>query len=169
MFPSRGTLLFYCSQTVKGNKMLKLNASFSKKVPVPGQDYSSKGYSAEISIELPDNLNQQQLQERIHNTFALVEASVEAELQNGGAVPVSQTSTQIQMKQVPQRRTIHPRQKSGAISAKQLKYVNDLIREYKFDPTYFLQEVGLNSVYELSKVQSSQLIDLIKNSQKNVA
>jgi hypothetical protein len=145
--------------------MLKLNASFSKKVPVPGQDYSSKGYSAEISVELPDNLNQQQLQERIHNTFALVEASVEAELQNGGAVPVVQTPAPVQMKQASQAGA-RPRQINGAISAKQLKYVNDLIHNYKFDPTQFLQQVGLNSVYELSKAQSSQLIDLIKSSSK---
>ena len=146
--------------------MLKLNASFSKKVPVPGQDYSSKGYSAEISIELPDGLNQQQLQERIHNTFALVEASVEAELQTADTVVASPTPTPIkQVSQVPAR----PRQNTGAISAKQLKYVNDLIRSYKFDPTMFLQQSGLNSVYELSKAQSSQLIDLIKNSQQAAA
>ena len=68
--------------------MLKLNASFSKKVPAE-QEYSSKGYSATIEVELPDGLSQEQLQERIHNTFALVEASVETELNgsvNAGSV-----------------------------------------------------------------------------------
>lgn len=61
--------------------ILTLNLiSFSKKVPAD-QEYSSKGYSATIEVELPDELTQEQLQERIHNTFALVEASVESELQ----------------------------------------------------------------------------------------
>ena len=145
--------------------MLKLNASFSKKVPAE-QEYSSKGYSAEISVELPDNLNQQQLQERIHNTFALVEASVEAELQNGNAVSSVPAPAPTPIKQVAQTPANSRQANNGAISAKQLKYVNDLIRSYKFDPSQYLQEAGLQSVYELSKAQSSQLIDLIKNQSK---
>ena len=166
--------------------MLKLNASFSKKVPVPGQDYSSKGYAAEISIELPDNLNQQQLQERIHNTFLLVESSVEAELQKDSGVVNAPLATQGFVKQLPQSQTIPVQQamstqqsmqqpaqqpqvapkSNGAISAKQLKYVNDLMHKHRFDPALFLQQIGLNSIYELSKAQSSQLIDLIKNNTK---
>ena len=139
--------------------MLKLNASFSKKVPAE-QEYSSKGFSASIEMELPDGLNQEQLQERIHNTFALVEASVEAELQNGNKQAIPETQVQQQPQQV------KPIQKAGPISAKQLKYVNDLLRDTKFDPLQFLQQAGLNSVYELSKAQSSQLIDLIKGQKK---
>jgi len=46
--------------------MLKLNASFSKKVPAE-QEYSSKGYSATIEVELPDGLSQDQLQEHTVN------------------------------------------------------------------------------------------------------
>ena len=56
--------------------MLKLNASFSKKVPAE-QEYSSKGYSATIEVELPDGLDQNQLRQRIPETFKLVESSVE--------------------------------------------------------------------------------------------
>jgi hypothetical protein len=152
--------------------MLKLNASFSKKVPVPGQEYSSKGYSAEISIELPDNLNQQQLQERIHNTFALVESSVESELQKDSVFSNTQMPPQGFAKQLPPSVPVLPqppaqtKQRAVAISAKQLKYVNDLMHKYKFDPALFLQQIGLNSIYELSKTQTSQLIDLIKNQSK---
>jgi len=67
--------------------MLKLNASFSKKVPAE-QEYSSKSFHASIEVELPDGLNQQQLQERIHSTFELVRSSVESEISGGnGGVP----------------------------------------------------------------------------------
>lgn len=59
--------------------MLKLNASYSKKVPAEGE-YSSQPYHASIEVELPDGLNQEQLQNRIHETFAMVRESVEAEL-----------------------------------------------------------------------------------------
>ncbi len=44
--------------------MLKLKASFGKKVPAD-QEYSSKSYHAEIEVELSDGLNQQQLQDKI--------------------------------------------------------------------------------------------------------
>ena len=59
--------------------MLKLNASYSKKVPAEGE-YSSQSYHASIEVELPDGLTQEQLQNRIHETFALVKDSVETEL-----------------------------------------------------------------------------------------
>ena len=62
--------------------MLKLNASYSKKVPAEGE-YSSQSYHASIECELPDGLNANQLQERIHDTFELVRQSVEAELHGG--------------------------------------------------------------------------------------
>ena len=59
--------------------MLKLNASYSKKVPAEGE-YSSQSYHASIEVELPDGLSQPELQSRIHATFDLVRNSVEAEL-----------------------------------------------------------------------------------------
>ena len=51
--------------------MLKLNASYSKKVPAE-TEYSSQSYHASVEVELPDGLTPDQLQERIHATFALV-------------------------------------------------------------------------------------------------
>ena len=54
--------------------MLKLNASYSKKVPADGE-YTSQSYHASVEVELPDGLNQNQLQTRIHETFALVKES----------------------------------------------------------------------------------------------
>ena len=57
--------------------MLKLNASYSKKVPA-GEEYSSQSFHASVEVELPDGLTQDQLQARIHETFDLVRNSVEA-------------------------------------------------------------------------------------------
>ena len=73
--------------------MLKLNASYSKKVPAEGE-YSSQSYHASIEVELPDGLNQEQLQNRIHETFAMVRESVESELHGrpAKAEPASQNT-----------------------------------------------------------------------------
>ena len=64
--------------------MLKLNASYSKKVPA-GEEYSSQSFHASVEVELPDGLTQDQLQSRIHETFDLARNSAEAELH--GNVP----------------------------------------------------------------------------------
>ena len=73
--------------------MLKLNASYSKKVPAEGE-YSSQSYHASIECELPDGLNANQLQERIHDTFELVRQSVEAELHGGNRQQQTRQSQQ---------------------------------------------------------------------------
>ena len=73
--------------------MLKLNASYSKKVPAEGE-YSSQSYHCTIEVELPDGLNPQQLQEKVHGVFDFVRNSVEAELHNGA--PAQQMAPQAQ-------------------------------------------------------------------------
>ena len=152
--------------------MLKLNASFSKKVPVPGQDYSSKGYSAEISVELPDNLNQQQLQERIHNTFALVEASVEAEINGSNTQVPKQNAPIAPVATIPIQRPADglPSQSStkapvGA-SAKQIKFLLDIARKGNVDIQTLLQSMGVSVPEDLNKKQCSALIDQLNGIRK---
>ena len=79
--------------------MLKLNASFSKKVPAEGE-YSSQQYHCQIEVELPDGLNPQQLQEKVHNVFDFVRNSVETELHNNA--PVQQPVQQMMPPPAPQ-------------------------------------------------------------------
>ena len=61
--------------------MLKLNQSYSKKVPADGE-YTSQSYHCQIEIELPDGISEQELKEKAHNVFDFVRNSVEAELHN---------------------------------------------------------------------------------------
>src|ERR1039457_1740130 len=75
--------------------MLKLSTSFSKKVPVPGQEFSSQSYHAAVELELSDALKPDEVQERIHQTFDMVRRAVETEI-NGkpGAAPVAPFAAQ---------------------------------------------------------------------------
>ena len=57
--------------------MLKLSTSFSKKVPVPGQEFSSQSYHAAVELELSDKLQPHELQGQIHATFDMVRQAVE--------------------------------------------------------------------------------------------
>ena len=70
--------------------MLKLTASYSKKVPVPESEYSSQSYHCCVEIEIAEGLSKDQLDSRIHETFAIVKNSVENEL-HGGRSTASQS------------------------------------------------------------------------------
>ena len=130
--------------------MLKLNASYSKKVPAEGE-YSSQSYHASIEVELPDGLNQAQLQTRIHETFALVKESVEAELhgntpsQHGDNAPKNNHNQQVQG--------------STPASPKQIKFMLDLARNKGITPAQIAAQYGVASVEQLSKIQCSSIIN----------
>ena len=130
--------------------MLKLNASYSKKVPAEGE-YSSQSYHASIEVELPDGLNQAQLQTRIHETFALVKESVEAELH--GNVPSQQGCSTPKI--------AHNQQVQGSTPAspKQIKFMLDLARNKGITPAQIAAQYGVASVDQLTKTQCSNIIN----------
>ena len=94
--------------------MLKLNASYSKKVPADGE-YTSQSYHASIEVELPDGLSAEQLNSKIHETFETVRNSVEAELHG-------KTSIQ-QGDNAPQNTPDQPVQGSTPARPKQINYL----------------------------------------------
>jgi hypothetical protein len=166
VFLNRGTACFCLIEKIRGIAsqekiiMLKLNASFSKKVPAE-QEYSSKGYSASIEMELPEGLTPEQLQERIHETFAMVEASVDIEI-NGGTTGLQQYPSQpAPPLQHHQAQSAAPNRSRGA-SPKQIKYLTDIARDNHIQLAGYLQGYGLNNVEELNGKQCSALIDTIK-------
>lgn len=138
--------------------MLKLNASYSKKVPA-GEEYSSQSYHASVEIELPDGLTQEQLQARIHETFDLVRNSVEAELH--GKVPCHSEgySGAEEPKTAPQGNRAAGRQNEVPASPKQLSYLLDLARQHGVTPQQLAAQHGVPDVRQLSKRQCSELIN----------
>ena len=151
--------------------MLKLNASYSKKVPAD-TEYSSQSFHASVEIELPDGLTPDQLNAKIHETFALVRDSVESEL-HGNAVqqsaPISQTSnTQPQpgLYDNPPQNATKPAygKKNGTTSdapasPKQVKYLLDLARQYGVSPDQIKAKFNVPSLESMTKTQCSRAID----------
>ena len=138
--------------------MLKLNASYSKKVPA-GEEYSSQSYHASVEVELPDGLTQDQLQARIHETFDLVRNSVEAELH--GNVPRNHEGYPVaeEHKNAPQGNRAAGRQNDVPASSKQLSYLLDLARQRGVTPQQIAAQHGVPDVRQLSKRQCSELIN----------
>ena len=136
--------------------MLKLNAAYSKKVPAEGE-YTSQSYHASIEVELPDGLSQEQLNDKIHATFAMVRESVEAELGKSNArketeLPVQETATP-----VPQGN----RASSAAIPAspKQISYLLSLASRRGITPQQIAAQHNVANVDQLTKRQCSALIE----------
>ena len=143
--------------------MLKLNASFSKKIPA-GEEFSSQQYHASIEVELPDGLTGTQLQDRIHQTFDLVRTSVEAELRyNTPAAPQRQVVPPVPAQPAPTQ----PPQPShnGKASGKQVAFLLDLAAHQGLNPAALnakaLDRFGCPTVQGLTRKQASDLIDLL--------
>jgi hypothetical protein len=143
--------------------MLKLNASFSKKIPAE-VDFSSKSYMASLEVELPTGLTARQLREKIAETFSLVRDSVESEI-NGkpNVAPAAGAEQTPGSKERPRRRTTAP---EGKASNKQLAYILDLgkARERRLADlnAEAARLYGVESIYELSKPDASKFVDVLK-------
>ncbi len=132
--------------------MLKLNASYSKKVPAEGE-YSSQSYHAAVEVELSDGLSPEQLRGRIHETFELVRASVEAELH---AAPSNAQTT------APQPQPFRQRELPPA-SGKQLGFLRDMAMKRGITPQQLDEQVrqrfGVADAVRLNRQQASAMIE----------
>ena len=139
--------------------MLKLNASYSKKVPADGE-YTSQSYYASIEVELSDGLSSEQLNSKIHETFEMVKNSVEAELhgnttnRQGGNVVVNTVNNNQQG-----YGTANNRNREIPASPKQIKFMLDLARSKGITPQQIAAQHGVAAVEQLSKKQCSDIIN----------
>jgi hypothetical protein len=158
--------------------MIKLNTSYSKKVPVEGQQFSSESFHASVEVELSDSLKPEEIQEKIHSTAELLRQSVDAEL--GQAQQPAQER---------QRSAFTPRQQQGGrrqerapegsqrkASNAQCKYITDLAGEQKITlqdlNAEILERYGVAGLYDLNAAQASELIDSLtggRNSRRRAA
>jgi hypothetical protein len=134
--------------------MIKLNASFSKKVPAE-QDYSSKSFMACVEVELPTGATPQELQQKIHETFDLVKRSVEDELADQTTQPGPEAGRLTGAFSalhpcLQQADSVHPG--SGKSKEMTLAALNaESTRLY-----------GVESIYNLSKPDASKFVDVLK-------
>ena len=141
--------------------MLKLNASYSKKVPAEGE-YSSQSYHASIEVELPDGLSQDQLQSRIHETFAMVRDSVESELHGGNSSAMVHQPAQQEPTRNPQGYQPARNQASTSdapASPKQISYLLSLASKRGITPSQIAAQQNVANIDQLSRRQCSALIE----------
>lgn len=138
--------------------MLKLNASYSKKVPAEGE-YSSQSYHASVEVELPDGLSPEQLQGRIHETFDLVRNSVEVELLEKYPANGRDFQSEDTAKRGVVSNRSEARKNDVPASPKQLQYLLDLARQRGVTPQQIAGQFQVSSICDLTRKQCSDLID----------
>ncbi len=145
--------------------MLKLSTSYSKKIPVEGQDFSSQSFHAAVELELSDSLQPAEIRARIHETFLLVKNAVEDELKGQAGQPAQPAAPPAQPP---------PPQTADKASNKQVKFITDLGRQYGYslaDLNARVKELyKVPSIYDLTKKDASRLVDsLQRNGQRKAA
>ena len=144
--------------------MLKLNASYSKKVPAD-TEYSSQSYHASVEVELPDGLTPEQLNARIHETFAMVRDSVEAELHGeGGNAGQMADAPQHPIQPAPQQSKPAYGKKPATdspASPKQIKFLLDLARQNGYTVEQLKSRFNVSALEDLSRTQCSRAIDAL--------
>ena len=143
--------------------MLKLNASYSKKVPAD-TEYSSQSYHASVEVELPDGLTPEQLNARIHETFAMVRDSVEAELHGeGGSAGQTTDAPQLPIQSTPQNKPTYGKKPAtdSPASPKQIKFLLDLARQNGYTVDQLKSRFNVSALEDLSRTQCSRAIDLL--------
>lgn len=135
--------------------MIKLNASYSKKVPAE-QEYSSKSFMACVEVELPAGADPAELKSRIHETFSLVRASVEEEI----------AGTAANGRERAKRRSPDRSGPRIPASNKQVRYILDLGKARDMTLAALNDEAkhlyGVESIYNLSKPDASRFVDHLK-------
>ncbi len=147
--------------------MLKLNASYSKKVPAD-TEYSSQSYHASVEVELPDGLTPaifklnapEQLNTKIRETFALVRDSVETELHGEPAQQTANVpSTQSQQNKPAYNR--NGKASDAPASPKQIKFLLDLAKQNGYTPDQLKARFNVSALEDLSRTQCSHAIDTL--------
>ena len=137
--------------------MLKLNASYSKKVPTSEQ-FSSQSYHCSVEVELSDAATPEQLQAKIHDTFALVRDAVESELHGK---PAAKPESAVQpAKPEPAKPD------TAKASNKQVKFILDLAKGKGLSLSALNARIQdrfkVETVYELARKDASKLVDELK-------
>lgn len=155
--------------------MLKAIINYSKKIPIPGQQFSSQSYHLSLETEISDGLDDDVIRQRIHETFELVKSTVEEELQG------SNKQKQLQKPSEPSKASAptpvpKPAEKvsdPGKASNAQIKYICDLSQQKGMDLSFITdvirKEFKVESLYMLNKSQASSLVNRLKEGRSQKA
>ena len=153
--------------------MIKINISFSKKVPGEEQ-FSSLSFHGSLEKELSDGLDANQIQQAFHNSYELLEKTIEQEIDNykGNSQRTVQalstpakplTPAAPQSAPVP---SVSPAQNSNVASQKQITFLNRLgaengLSQQQID-AWAKESFGVANIWQLTRKDASSLIEQLQ-------
>lgn len=147
--------------------MIKLSTSYSKKIPVGGQEFSSQSFHASVEVELSDSLTPEQIRAKIHDGAELLRRSVDEEL-GGAKIETGAAPQTASGQQRPQ-----PAGGERKASNRQVKYLMDLAAERKTALSDLNADIrkrfNAEGLYDLTARQASALIDEMSGGQRRKA
>ena len=152
---------------------ISIEASVSKKLPVPGQDFSSRSASLTIRADL---ISLADIAGQAARLYKEAEAAIDAQLGITTATPTPMPPQVHQSQMPPQPITPRPSQSSAPyrgnsqrrspapITDSQLRFIDRLLIDAKIDLNAILQHHQVGSLRDLTCKQGAALIDELKPS-----
>ena len=156
--------------------MIRVSASISRKVPLPGVSYASQGFGGSIEIEVADAVNPAEVKQRLHDLYMTLNAAVSAEIATtqAGATqrPLAPTQAQAQPRQLSSgnggngdgqaRRAPSGNGKHFPATPAQVKAIFAITKDMGLKMADVLSDHGASAPEQLSLKAASQLIDKLK-------
>jgi hypothetical protein len=136
--------------------MIKLTGSVSRKVPIPGQEFSSQSFSAGMEAEVGNEASADEIRLKIKEMYEILEASVKGQIaSNGGHLPEEKEPA-------PARTEGRTNGGNGDITPNQKKLLEKLVREQQI---FGKQRIALLAIKSKSEATVA-IQDLIDSSKK---
>ncbi|MFA5393825.1 MAG: hypothetical protein WC081_03540 [Candidatus Ratteibacteria bacterium] len=72
--------------------MIKLMGNVSRKVPIPGTDFSSQSFGAGMEVEVGNNASSEEIRGKFKEMYQILEASVKEQIVSNGTAPSKEFS-----------------------------------------------------------------------------
>lgn len=148
--------------------MVRIEAQLAKKLPIPGEDFSSKQASITITAEVADL---SQVVAEAQRLYALAEEAVDAQLKQAPAAPTSsqRPSPNPAPSPAPRQQASQPYHSGGGqrrgpapVTDSQIRFLERLIRDSGTDLNAILHHHQVGSLRDLSCKNAAGLIDELK-------
>lgn len=153
--------------------MIKITAHMSKKVPIPGTDYSSQQYGSSMEIEVSDADRPEAIQQRIRDLYRLLTDCVDEQIaaaagpgdtpRFNGHEPAPPRNGYAALPAHRSNGNGHSNEpRSGGSTQAQQRAIYAICRQRGLELAQVLAARGVSGVRELSLREASALIDELK-------
>ena len=138
--------------------MIKLTGNVSRKVPIPGKEFSSQSFSAGMEAEVGNEATQEEIKAKIREMYDILEAAVKSQITSNGV-------------HLPEEKESEPTQAAvnsnggngnGSITPSQKNLLEKLVKEQEIFGKERIALLGIKSKSEAA----SAIKELIENSRK---